>query len=452
MTVYYVDDGGSSTAPYDTWAKAAPTLAALVAGAPTAITTGGNVVYFGADSISSGDGTTAFIGPTTGGPVYFISATVGTTTYAKSSSNQILPANSTGNSFTGNFAWFGIQWGASTADNIVFKNSDAASAAQSFIYTEDCTFKPGSNRTLILASGNSSASWGRQKHVRPTVSAINDSGAQSAAFINLSNQSGSIELHDASFVDSSSHRTGVVISGGTATDGPHEFSGADFSSLSSVSAIFNIANMQGKIIASHCKTAASPTWNTGALNAVSVLSITNSGSADDPTFLRYVDYFGTITSDTTNYRNSGATVEGTNVSWKMVSTANCYPQAALQTPWMYGAISATGSKTFTTYITQDGGAGDLNDNDVWLEVEYLGTASGAKSALGSDRCSISGFYSAAAAQTDDATSTWAGTITATYMQSLAVTATVNETGLYRARVVLGKASTTIYVDPLVTVS
>jgi hypothetical protein len=35
MTVYYVDDGGSSTSPYDTWAKAATpinTLDAAIAG------------------------------------------------------------------------------------------------------------------------------------------------------------------------------------------------------------------------------------------------------------------------------------------------------------------------------------------------------------------------------------------------------------------------------------
>ena len=408
MTVYYVDDGGSSTAPYDTWAKAAPTFAALVAGAGTALSTGGNVIYVGADSVSSGDGTSAFTGPTTGGPVYIISATVGTTTYAKSSSNQI-SVSSTSGVWTGNFAFFGIQ--ITGTDHITFTTPATDTGGEGYIYTEDCTFKPGSNRRMTFSSGgNGKQTW--QKHIRPTFSAANDSGAQSSVFVYSSYEM--LEVHDATFVDSGSHRTGLVIDGSsTARIGPQKWSGADFSTLSGISGIVNMTGCQGQVELNNCKTAASPTWYTGGTYAGGSLLVINSGSADSPALLYYNDFKGTISSDTTNYRNSGATIQSVNVSWKMVSGSHCYPQAPLHTPWIYGVISSTGSKTFTTYITQDGGAGDLNDNDVWLEVEYLGTASGAKTDLGSDRCSISGFYSAAAAQTDDATSTWAGTITET---------------------------------------
>lgn len=446
MTVYYVDDGGSSTAPYDTWAKAAPTFAALVAGAGTALNTGGNVIYVGADSVSSGDGTAAFNGPTSGGPVYIISATVGTTTYAKSSSNQISVASG-GATWSGNFAIFGVQFHVSDATAFTLNTMSAASAAESGIYTEDCTFKPGSNRKTVLSNG-SSVNWARNRHVRPTFSAANDSGAQSASFVEVRYQG---ELHDVTFVDSGSHRTGTAVDW-TNIVTPSVISGADFSNLSAISAIVNVAGAQGRGFLTNCKTAASPTWETGAKWAGCMMTVTNSGSADDPAFLYYSDYFGKVTSDTTNYRNSGASVETVPVSWKMVSNTHCYTNATLNTPWMYGTISSTGSKTFDVYITQDGGAGDLTDAEVWLEVEYFGTSNVAKYTLVDDRCSVSGFYSAAAAQTDDVTSTWAGTITETYMQKLSVTTTVNEDGLFRARVILGKASTTLYVDPMVTVS
>ena len=75
MTVYYVDDGGSNTAPYDTWAKAAPDIRAL----DTAVAfASGDIVYFGHDSVDSGVGASFTITlPTSGPPTYFISATQG---------------------------------------------------------------------------------------------------------------------------------------------------------------------------------------------------------------------------------------------------------------------------------------------------------------------------------------------------------------------------------------
>lgn len=445
MTVYYVDDGGSSTAPYDTWAKAAPTLSALVAGAGTALTTGGNVVYVGSDSVSSGDGATVtFTGPTSG-VVSLISATVGTTTYAKSSSNQI---SGTGTYFwSGNLALYGIQ--SNTTDTITLSLPTSASAAEALFYTEDCTFKPGSNRGVTLA-GQGSGTFGKHRHINLTVSAANDSGAQSANFLTLNY--GHFEINGLTFVDSGSHRTGVAIAGGNSFVNCIRVSGADFSPLTGLAGIFKQTDSIGSAEIKNSKTVASPTWTNGSPNAAGSLLVTNSGSANSPTGLYYEDYYGTITSQTAIYRDSGASVESVATSWKLVSSAKAAPSRTLITPWIYGVLASTGSKTFDVFVTQDGGSGDLTDADVWLEVEYMGTSSVPTAALGTDRCSVDGFFSGAAAQDDDTASTWTGSITATYKQRLRVTATVNVAGLYRARVALGKASTTLYVDPLVTVT
>jgi hypothetical protein len=123
---------------------------------------------------------------------------------------------------------------------------------------------------------------------------------------------------------------------------------------------------------------------------------------------------------------------------------------------MVGEVSSTGSKTFDVYITND--TADFTDGEVWLEVAYRGTTDEAIGAIAHDRRGANGdILDTANAQTDDTTSTWTGTGPSfTYKQKLSVTATVNETGLYRARVVVGKASIAssryFYIDPKVTVT
>ena len=446
MTVYYVDDGGSNTSPFDTWAKAAPTLAALQASIAGSTGTGGNVIYIGADSVSSSDGAAVtFTGPTTGGPCYIISATVGTTTYAKSSSNQIITTGTL--TWNGNFAVFGVR--AKAGDTATLTLPTSASGANASIRTEDHTVLLASNRSVVL-TGFGSTTYGLHQHRNLTIDASSDSGVQSSTF--LSSSYGPIYINGLTLVDSSSHRTGPVIALASNNTGVTRITGADFSAATGLSAIVNRASGVGSVELHNCKTAASPTWITGTANSPNSVKVTNSGSADAPEYLYYSDYFGTVSSDTTIYMNSVASTESVPVAWKMVSSANANVAAPLLTPWVYGVVSATGSKTFDVYVTQDGGAGDLTDAEVWLELEYLGTSNVAMSTFATDRVGPSGAFSGAAAQTDDVTSTWAGTITETYMQKLSVTATVNEDGLYRARVALGKASTTLYVDPLVTVS
>jgi hypothetical protein len=92
---------------------------------------------------------------------------------------------------------------------------------------------------------------------------------------------------------------------------------------------------------------------------------------------------------------------------------------------------------------------------VWLEIEYLKDADEAQWTLATDQRTT--VTTTAVAQTDDTTSTWNGTGPSfTYKQSLAVTATIGETGQYRARVAVGMTSVAssrnFYVDPKVTVS
>jgi hypothetical protein len=232
------------------------------------------------------------------------------------------------------------------------------------------------------------------------------------------------------------------------------------------------------------------------------------------------------------YRTSGGTVEGAATAWLITTTASCSEGSPFYTPWIYGTVTSTGSKTFTAHITND--TADFTDAMVWLELEYLKDADEAIWTLATDWRNSDGagndgtITTTPVAQTDDTTSEWneisgsgtysqtgttmtvtdtahgliAGnaivldctsgdgndgtytivtvptadsfTVTSstsetvsgdctwqmaplyTYKQILAVTATVGETGQYRARVAVGvaniAASRYFYIDPKIIVS
>ena len=97
---------------------------------------------------------------------------------------------------------------------------------------------------------------------------------------------------------------------------------------------------------------------------------------------------------------------------------------------------------------------------MWLEVEYLSTDSEAIWALATDHRNITATAttSPGGVSRDDTTSSWTGGAAGfdTYKQRLRVSATVGETGQYRARVAVGvtslPSSRDFYIDPKVTVT
>jgi hypothetical protein len=303
-------------------------------------------------------------------------------------------------------------------------------------------------------------------------------------------------------------------------------SGADFSGFTNATEceLVNWAGIYDEVTLANCLTKASFVATVGTATAGAAVYLYNVGPADAPTALGVYSYLGTCVSSASIYRTGGATVEGDACSWLITTTANCAEGAPFYTPWIYGTIASTGSKTFDLYITND--TADLTDAECWLEVEYLKDADEATWTLATDqRATIT---ATAAAQTDDTTSTWneisgsgtysqtgttmtvtdtahglivgnaivldctsgdgndgtytivtvptADTFTVTsgtsetvsgncdwqmaplyiYKQKLSVTATIGETGQFRARVAVGKASIAsssyFYIDPKVTVS
>ena len=171
------------------------------------------------------------------------------------------------------------------------------------------------------------------------------------------------------------------------------------------------------------------------------------------------DYAGNVKDESTIVKTGGASDDGSaTISWKMTSVANTeYPIHVLRSPEIWVPNIATGSaKTLTVEFVHDtnvaagqgaGASFAFQDDEVWLEVSYQGTSGFPLAVLASD---AKANVLATAADQTSSSATW--TPTGLVKQSLSVTFTPQEKGVFIARICVGKASKTIYVDPLVTVS
>ena len=221
--------------------------------------------------------------------------------------------------------------------------------------------------------------------------------------------------------------------------------GADLSGFTGVSAVINRdANTLNYITMDGCKMPSGvPVFSTASYSDVKGSLATR---CDGNNYgILHDSYWGQLT-DADKTRTSGAS-DGDAFAWKVVTTANCSigtPYASQDMPvW----VADTGSKTFTVHIAN--ATADLTDTECWLEVEYLDTASSTLVASATNR--NADILAAGTAHTDDTTSTWSGG-GLTYMQTLSKTVTIGKAGLCQVRVVFVKASVTVYIDPLVTVS
>jgi hypothetical protein len=136
----------------------------------------------------------------------------------------------------------------------------------------------------------------------------------------------------------------------------------------------------------------------------------------------------------------------------MVATANAeWPLLALESDPIVKWNETVGSSVSVTveFLSDDGTT--LYDDDVWMEVEYLGTSGQALASV--DRDSLKANFAATRAEceTGAGVGAWTGETGGAKSYKLVSTFTPQEIGYFRAVVKLAKASATIYVDPLLTI-
>lgn len=219
----------------------------------------------------------------------------------------------------------------------------------------------------------------------------------------------------------------------------------------------------GRAIFRNCKLPTSWSgllWSSTPTNPGLRAEMYNCDNADTNYKLWVEDYAGSTRSETTIVRTGGASDGTTGLSWKMVSSANAeYPTIKLESPEIMQWNSTLSSVTATVEIVHDtnvaGGQGAgtgsrFQDDEIWLEVRYLGTSG---FPLGTWIRDCKADVLANAADQTDSSEAWTTTgLTTPQKQKLSVTFTPAEVGYIVARVVVAKASKTIYVCPKLTVA
>lgn len=229
-------------------------------------------------------------------------------------------------------------------------------------------------------------------------------------------------------------------------------SGVDLSAMGSGKSLVNLAAAGQPVYRfSNCKFGASSGIVTGTNGGAGgpIVMVDNCDSADTNYRMEHYKYQGSIKSETSKIRSGGASDGTTPISWNMTTLTGASFVSPLESPpiaiWNDTAGSA---KTITVEIAQNSAATALTNEEIWLEVEYLGTTGYPISSVISDRKTD---ILATAADQTSSTVTWNNMTTPT-RQKLEVTFTPQEKGAIQCRVMLAKPSVTVYVDPLVTVA
>lgn len=164
-------------------------------------------------------------------------------------------------------------------------------------------------------------------------------------------------------------------------------------------------------------------------------------------------YTGNIYNETTLVKSGGATDGVTPLSWKLVSGSTLgtgYPWGLMySSEFAYRNTTTGSSKTVTVEFLHDSLTA-LKDNDIWLEVNYLGASGNPQGTMATNQ--VASVLTTAVAHASSSV-TWTTTgMSNPNKQKLTVTFTPQLVGYFTARVVLAKSNYTVYVDPVMTVT
>jgi len=173
------------------------------------------------------------------------------------------------------------------------------------------------------------------------------------------------------------------------------------------------------------------------------LEFINCHSSNDAYNNYWAKYGGTISTEVTITRASGATDGTQKASRKMVSSSSTtLVNKALPLEhhiYLWNTVIGTPQTATVELIS----SASLNNDEIWAEAEYLGDSADCMSLFADD--TVATVLTAAAAQTSSSV-TWDNSPATPVKQKLAITFTAQKAGLLDFVVKLAKASTTVYVD------
>lgn len=163
------------------------------------------------------------------------------------------------------------------------------------------------------------------------------------------------------------------------------------------------------------------------------------------------DYAGSIRDETTIVRTGGVYDGERLLSWKMVSSANvAFPVSGLYSPDMAVYNDRVGTPITVTVEFIHDSATALKDNEIGLDLSYAGSSA---SPIFTSITDLPATVITTAADQAASSATWAtGAMSNPNKRAMSVTFTPQMIGWIIGKVWLYKASTTVYVDYVMTIT
>lgn len=441
MATYFVASGGSNTAPYDTWAKAATSLATALAAATSA----GDMVVIQYDGVPAGDAELAADTTYTFGAdnLQLIASTnSGTATITPTAMGA---ANWIGNSTTNRSVTFsgaarkifmyGItpRTAGATADSIAFVGDGASFTG------EDCYLWQGNSGTSQIQIGASD----QQVFARFVNCTLRFGGTSPRVVV-----SGRLLLEGGSVSSAGSAPANLFVANLTdPAGGLIEWIGGDLSHMGGSNLLSDSSTQATTLRLSQCRLGTFPpllATQTHVNGSSGEIYAFDCATGDTHGLFAYVNPLGSVSSDTGIYFTSGAAAQ----SWKIVTTSAANFYTPFVTPWFGYWNTVTTAITPYVEILRDGSATAYQDDEVWLDVAAKTNSGSTQSALTTDRMALLG--TPANQDAGAGLGSWTGEAGTAWSGKLAVASlTPAEVGRLSARVVVGEPSVTVYADPQV---
>lgn len=444
MATYFVASGGSATAPYDTWAKAATSLQTAL----TAASGGADTVVVQYNAVPSGDAELAAdVDYTTAAKVRIVSASNdGGSAYTPTPMGT---ANWIGNSTTNRRVGFTLgadhvvmmsgltlrTSGSATADDIRLNIANGAS-----LEMEDCYLWHGNSNasSAIIIGGNSAA-----ETVRLTNTTLRFSNAAHTINIGCT-----VDLVGCT-VSSAGTAPSVLVSSTYGAISHARFLGCDLSFVTGT-LVGNVGHAVD-IYFDRCKLGSGvvvlATQTSNPTRASARVFVSDCHSGDTHIFSGYYDALGSAITDTGIYYTSGDAAQ----SLKIVTTANASYNMPFQAQWIDAYNTATASITPYIEILRDLSATAYKDDEVWAEFVAKTTANVTLGTLYADRCTLATKLTGSPANqaAGAGTGSWTGENATAWSGKCDSGAafTPTEVGYISGRICVGAPSITVYVDP-----
>lgn len=437
MATYFVASGGSNTSPYDTWAKAATSLATALAAA----TTDGDIVVIQYNAVPSTDAELAadtsyipaaeilIVSASNDGGSSWTPTEMGTANWiGNSTTNRTI-------SLSGSDREYQI-WGVTfrtagaTTDSI---NIGSTSGTAPFL--ENCYLWSGNTSTssviALTVDGRAYA------HLRNCTFRFGAT-AQSLAI-------GSTAILENCTISSDGSTPSVLFSSPGPTPTNVKCVGCDFSLVTGTL----VGNIAGPVVVEfeRCVFGSGVTvLATQSLNPTKASAkawVFDCSSGDTHGLFGYYDALGSCISDTGIYFTAGAAAQ----SWKIVTTANAHFQTPFFAPWI--DLYNTGTSAITPYfeILRDGSSTAYQNDEVWAEFSAKVTSASTKASFYNDRKTLTATAENQAAGAG--LSSWTGENATSWSGKCdsGSSLTPAENGYVRGRLVVGEPSITVYLDP-----